>query len=132
MSERTRITTADDLIALNRSVLEYGGGQHGVEYETGLRYAAERPWLAFGDIQVYPTPFDKGAVLMENIIRTSPFREGNKRTGFVAGAALIHVLTGRKVLASASEVVQVSKAVEDKSLDLAALSEWFEAHTRAP
>ena len=44
------MATADDLIALNRRVLEYGGGQHGVEYETGLRYAAERPWLAFGDI----------------------------------------------------------------------------------
>jgi prophage maintenance system killer protein len=126
------MATADDLIALNRRVLEYGGGQHGVEYETGLRYAAECPWLAFGDIQMYPTPFDKGSVLMENIIRTSPFREGNKRTGFAAGAALIHVLTGTKVLASANEVVQVSKAVEDKSLDLAALSEWFEAHTCAP
>jgi hypothetical protein len=36
------------------------------------------------------------------------------------------------VLASANEVVQVSKAAEDKSLDLAALSEWVEAHTRAP
>jgi death-on-curing protein len=126
------MTTADDLIALNRRVLEYGGGQHGVEHETGLRYAAERPWLAFDDIQMYPTPFDKGAVLMENVIRTNPFMEGNKRTAFAAGAALIHVLTGKKVLASANEVVRVSKAVEDKSLDLAALSEWFETHTRAP
>ena len=80
---------------------------------------------------MYPTPFNKGAVL-KNIIRTNPFREGNKRTGFAAEASLIHVLTGRKVLASANEVVQVSKAVEDKSLDLAALSEWVEAHTRAP
>ena len=126
------MVTADDLIALNRRVLENGGGRHRVEHETGLRYAAERPWLAFGGIQVYPTPFDKGAVLMENIIRTNPFREGNKRTGFAAGAALIHVLTGRIVLASANEVVRVSKATEDKSLDLAALSEWFEEHTRAP
>ena len=81
---------------------------------------------------MYPTPFNTGAVLMENIIRTNPFREGNKRTGFAAEASLIHVLTGRKVLASANEVVQVSKAAEDKSLDLAALSEWVEAHTRAP
>ena len=59
-------------------------------------------------------------------------REGNKRTGFAAGAALIHLVTGKKVLASANEVVRVSIAVEEKSLDLAALSEWFEAHTRAP
>ena len=132
MSEQTRRVTADDLIALNKRVLEYGGGQHGIEHETGLRYAAERPWLAFGDIEMYPTPFEKGAVLMENVIRTSPFREGNKRTGFAAGAALIHVLTSGKVLASGNEVVRVSKAVEEKSLDLAALSEWFEAHTRAP
>ena len=132
MSEQTRRVTADDLIALNKRVLEYGGGQHGIEHETGLRYAAERPWLAFGDTHMYPTSFEKGAVLMESIIRANPFREGNKRTGFVAGAALIHVLTGRKVLASANEVVRVSKAAEDKSLDLAALSEWFEEHTRAP
>ena len=75
-------------------------------------------------------------MLMENIIRTNPFRESNKRSGFAAGAAPIHILTGRKVLASANEVVQVSKAAEDKSLHLAALfewfEEWFEAHTRAP
>lgn len=126
------MVTADDLIALNRRVLEYGGGQHRVEHETGLRYAAERPWLTFGDVEMYPTPFDKGAILMENVIRTSPLREGNKRTGFATGAALINVLTSGKVLASANEVVQISKAVEEKSLDLAALSEWFEAHTRAP
>ncbi len=126
------MVTADDLIALNRRVLENGGGRHRIEHETGLRYAAERPWLAFGDTHMYPTSFEKGAVLMESIIRASPFREGNKRTGFVAGAALIHVLTGRKVLASANEVVRVSKAAEDKSLDLAALSEWFEEHTCAP
>jgi prophage maintenance system killer protein len=126
------MVTADDLFALNRRVLENGGGRHGVEHETGLRYAAERPWLAFGDTHIYQTSFEKGAVLMESIIRANPFREGNKRTGFVAGAALIHVLTGRKVLASANEVVRVSKAAEDKSLDLAALSEWFEEHTRAP
>src|SRR3712207_5813654 len=104
------MVTADDLIALNRRVLEYGGGQHGVEHETRLRYAAERSWLTFGDVEMYPTPFDKGAVLMENVIRTSPFREGNKRTGFAAAAALINVLTSGKVLASANEVVQVSKA----------------------
>ena len=70
MSEQTRRVTAGDLIALNKRVLEYGGGQHGIEHETGLRYAAERPWLAFGDIEMYPTPFEKGAVLMENVIRT--------------------------------------------------------------
>jgi death-on-curing family protein len=126
------MVTADDLIALNSRVLENRGGRHGVEHETGLRYAAERPWLAFSDTHIYPTSFEKGAVLMESIIRANPFREGNKRTGFAAGAALIHVLTGRKVLASANEVVRVSKAAEDKSLDLAALSEWFEEHTCAP
>ncbi len=132
LSERTQIVTADDLIALNRRVLEYGGGQHGIEHETGLRYASERTWLVFDDIEMYPTPFDKGAVLMENVIRTSPFEEGNKRTGFAAGAALIHFLTSGKVLASGNEVVRVSKAVEEKSLDLAALSKWFKVHTCAP
>jgi prophage maintenance system killer protein len=81
---------------------------------------------------MYSSPYDKGAVLMENIIRTSPFRDGNKRTGFAAGAALIHILTGGRVLASSDEVIRVSTAVEDQSLDLMALSGWFEDHTHTP
>ncbi len=133
MSDRTQLVTVDDLITLNKRVLEYGGGRHEIQHEIGLRYAVERPWFVFGGIEMFPTPYNKGAILMANIIQTTPFREGNKRTGFAAGAALIHVLTGWRVLVSADEVVRVSKAVENKSLDLTALSEWFENHTsRAP
>ena len=126
------MVTVADLIALNKRVLGYGGGQHGIQHEIGLRYAVDRPWFAFSGIQMFPTPYAKGAVLMENIIQTNPFRDGNKRTGFAAGAALIHVLTRKGVLASTDEVVRVSKAVENKTLDLMALSEWFENHVHAP
>ena len=129
MSERTQVVTVDDLIALNKWVLEYGGGRHGIQHEIGLRYAVGRPWFKIGGIEMFPSPYEKGGILMENIIQTTPFKEGNKRTGFAAGAALIHVLTGWRVLVSTDEVVRVSKAVENKSLDLTALSEWFENHT---
>lgn len=132
MSDRTYVATVDDLIALNKKVLDYGGGQHAIQHETSLRHAVARPWIALSGIQMYPTPYDKGAVLMENIIQTKPFRDANKRTAFAAGATLIHLLTSGRVLALNDEVVRVSNAVEYKSIDLTALAEWFEDHTRFP
>lgn len=99
MSEPERLFTAEELIELNREVLGYGGGRHGdVRYMSGLLYALDRPWLAFqGAEPIYPEPHDKAAALMEIIIRTHPFVDGNKRTAFVAGATLLRMLSGQSM-----------------------------------
>jgi death-on-curing protein len=91
LSEPERIFTAEDLIELNREVLGYGGGRHGgVRYESGLLIALDKPWFAFGGSPpLYPEPHDKAAALMESLIRTHPFVDGNKRTAYVAGITLL-------------------------------------------
>ena len=45
---------------------------------------------------MYPTHYAKAAALME-IIRDHAFVDGNKRTGQLAGAALLRVLSGRRL-----------------------------------
>ncbi len=127
MSDPERIFTAEDLIELNREVLGYGGGGHsGVRYESGLLYALDRPWFAFyGQEPLYPEPYDKAAALMETLIRSHPFVDGNKRTAYVAGVALLRFLTGERVEVPPEEALVVCQSVESKDWDTKELSAWF-------
>ena len=127
MSEPERLFTAQDLIELNREVLRYGGGRHGdVRYMSGLLYALDRPWLSFrGAEPLYPEPHDKAAALMEIIIRSHPFVDGNKRTAFVAGVTLLRMLSGKRVNVPPEEVLAVCQSIEHKDWGTEELSAWF-------
>ncbi len=126
MSEPKRLFTAEALTELNREVLRYGGGVHGVRYNSGLLYALDRPWFAFSGVEpLYPEPHDKAAALMESIIRNHPFVDGNKRTAYIAGRTLLRLLTGARVEATPEEALAVCLAVERKDWSTAELSAWF-------
>lgn len=130
MSGPERIFTAEDLIELNREVLGYGGGRHGpVRYRSGLLYALDKPWFSFaGTKPLYPEPHDKAAALMETLIRTHPFVDGNKRTAFVAGVTLLRWLSGMRVEATPEEALAACQAVESKEWGVEELSTWFRNH----
>ena len=127
MSESERIFTAEDLIELNREMLDYGGGHRGgVRYESGLLYALDKPWFVFaGSTPLYPEPHDKAAALMETLIRTHPFVDGNKRTAYTAGITLLRYLTGERVDASSEEALAVCQSVERKDWGTEELSAWL-------
>ena len=67
----------------------------------------------------------KVAALMEIIIRDHAFVDGNKRTGQLAGAALLRVLSGRRLYVPKQEGVRVCLAVESRRIDAAALAAWL-------
>jgi death on curing protein len=127
LNEPERIFTTEDLIELNRAVLDYGGGRYGgVRYESGLLYALDKPWFSFAGAQpLYPEPHDKAAALMEVLIRSHPFVDGNKRTAFVAGVTLLRYLTGERVEVSPEEALAVCQSVESKDWGTEELSAWF-------
>ena len=127
MEGRPQAVTVEDLITLNKRALRRGGGEHGIRYESTLHYAVDRPFLAFGGRPMYPSPYAKAAALMEIIVQGHPFENGNKRTGLAAGAALLRVLTGKVIAVPTAEAIRVSKAVEAKKMDTAALARWFYA-----
>lgn len=44
-----------------------------------LASCLERPWLIFGAVPLYPTPFDKAAAVLDSVTRNHPLVDGNKR-----------------------------------------------------
>ena len=102
-----------------------GGGVSGVRDRARLEYAVDRPFLIFNDQPRYPTHYAKAASLMEIIIRDHAFVDGNKRTGQLAGAALLRILSGRRLYVTKQESVQMCLAVEARKIDTSALAAWL-------
>lgn len=55
-----------------------------------LSLALERPWLTFGDEELYPTVWLKAAALMDSIQSSHPLYDGNKRVGVLLAGHLLH------------------------------------------
>lgn len=99
----------------NQSNAASSGRHDSVRYENGLLYALDKPWFSFAGAEpLCPEPHDKAAALMETLIRTHPFVDGNKRTAYVAGITLLRYLTGERVEASPEEALSVCQSVERK------------------
>lgn len=117
---------------MNRRVTQpqYGGGSHGIRYESGLYSAAARPWGSYFGVETFPSPYGKSAALMEGIIRNHPFVDGNKRTAFIVGVQLLQkLLPGKEVRSTPQDEVEVTSAVERRRMDTADLAAWFEEHS---
>ncbi|MCZ9293800.1 type II toxin-antitoxin system death-on-curing family toxin [Corynebacterium meitnerae] len=54
-----------------------------------LAAALERPWLTFEGMDLYPGVWLKAAALMDSIISTHPFVDGNKRSGVLLAVLLL-------------------------------------------
>jgi death-on-curing protein len=117
-----------DLVWLNITVVRQTGGSSGVRNAGSLEAVVARPYGGYGEVELFPTPFDKAAALMESVIQHHPFVDGNKRTGLLAGAALLY-LAGYDFAAPRNEMVEVAVALAEHKIGTEELSRWFEAHT---
>ena len=129
MSNVPRPLTVEDLVILNRRAVLIGGGMSGVRDRARLEYAVDRPFLVFNDQPLYPPHQAKAAALMEIIIRDHAFVDGNKRTGLLAGAALLRILSGRRLYVTKQESVRTCLAVESGKIQTAALAAWLYARS---
>jgi len=73
-----------------RVIIRGGGGLEGIRDAPLLHAAVARPFATFGEVELYPTDFDKAAALFHSLIKSHPFRDGTKRTAFAAAVYFLH------------------------------------------
>lgn len=71
------------VINLHGVIIERYGGIKGIRDIKALESAISRPFMTFDQIDLYPTPIEKAAALIESLISNHPFLDGNKRIGYV-------------------------------------------------
>ena len=71
------------VVNVHEILIEKFGGIHGIRDIKLLESAITRPFMTFDQQDLYPSPTEKAAALIESIISNHPFLDGNKRIGYV-------------------------------------------------
>jgi death on curing protein len=71
------------VISLHGILIEKFGGSNGIRDYNALESAIARPFMTFDKQDLYPSPIEKAAALIESLISNHPFIDGNKRIGYV-------------------------------------------------
>jgi len=122
--------SAEDLLVLHAMIIGATGGSNGVRDPHLLASIAEKPAACFAGSDLYPTPWNKAAILFEGLVNYHVFVDGNKRTGFVATARFLS-LNGYTLTASNEDVVRTTLNIATKDISQEELAKWIETNSRA-
>ena len=76
--------STDEAIRIQSVLIEKFGGTDGLRDKNLLESALMRPYQTFDNKDLYPTPSEKAAAIIESVLINHPFIDGNKRFGYVA------------------------------------------------
>mgnify|MGYP003331989979 CR=1 FL=1 len=77
------------IIEIHKILIDKYGGVHGVKDFSLLDSALHRPFATFDTKELYPTPIEKAAALLQSIVNNHPFNDGNKRIGYFLCRSLL-------------------------------------------
>lgn len=72
-----------DVINIHNILIDKFGGVKGIRDIGSLESAINRPFAMFDNQDLYPSPSEKAAAILESILINHPFIDGNKRTAYV-------------------------------------------------
>jgi len=81
--------TIGEAIKIHNILIERFGGTPDLRDKNLLETALLRPYQTFDKIELYGTPIEKAAAILESIVINHPFIDGNKRFGYVAMRLLL-------------------------------------------
>jgi death-on-curing protein len=113
--------------AIHNDQLREHGGLPGTRDENVLESALARPrqkWHYADDIDI---PMLAAAYAF-GFVRNHPYRDGNKRIGFLAMATFLGI-NGHDLSATDADVVTAILALAEGSLSEEALAEWIRQHS---
>ena len=121
--------TFEQILAIHDNQIELYGGSHGIRELTLFESAIMRPQTTFGGNDLYPSVFEKAAVLMHSLVMNHAFVDGNKRTGTVSALVFLEV-NGYKIVANQNELMNFSLDITSKKMDTKLIAVWLKKHSK--
>ena len=120
--------TITDIELIHMQVIDVSGGSHGVRDKNRLESAlASQFQEVFGE-DLYPTVYEKAAVLTRGVIADHPFVDGNKRTGLMAGLVFLNLNGIDTSELSDKELEDFAVQIAVEHLDVPVIAAWLKAH----
>ena len=125
MNEPVWLLDAAILIAHEISLANHGGSE-GIRDPHLLASALARPKNLFAYEK--PDLYEMAAAYTLGIVKNHPFVDGNKRTGFLAGAVFLE-LNGENLVASEPEATRIIIGVAAGAVSEQQLADWYRDNT---
>ena len=117
----------EEAIQIHGLLIQKFGGSTGLRDPESLKSALARPYQTFEDQNLYPTPEEKAAAILESVITNHPFIDGNKRLGFVL-MKLILLEVDLSLSATYDEVYNFIIQVARGEHDTTSITKWIKFH----
>jgi len=118
-----------EVLEIHSILIERFGGSSGIRDKELLNSALKRPYQTFDSQELYPTPIDKAAAIIESVVKNHPFTDGNKRTGYVL-ARLLLMKENQDIVANQEQKYQFVIAISKGELNFEQIREWLEKNSR--
>jgi len=115
----TEYVTIADALFFHRLLIERYGGAAGLRDAGALESALHRPQTGYYDSLIHE------AALLESLIQSHPFIDGNKRVTFAVTDVFLRVNGCRITADSEAIYATLMKLFEQKTLDLEHLVTWL-------
>jgi death-on-curing protein len=116
--------TLEDALRIHIILADRFGGATGVRDKKLLESALQRPYQTFDKKDLYGSPIEKAAVLIESIIINHPFVDGNKRFGYVAMRLLL-MESGFDISATENEKYNFVILIAKGDMKFNGICEWI-------
>lgn len=118
-----------EALEIDALLIERFGGAHGIRDKQLLDSALKRPYQTFDGQDLYLSPIEKAAALLESIVKNHPFNDGNKRTGYVL-ARLLLMDENLTIHTSQQEKYEFVISISTGNLNFDQIKEWLKRNTR--
>lgn len=116
----------EDAIEFHDILIRTFGGSSGLRNKEALASALMRPFQTFNGHELYPSPAEKAAAILESIISNHPFIDGNKRIGFVIMRMTLLDL-GYDLIATEDEKFEFILTVAKGEIEFQEIRKWISA-----
>ncbi len=122
--------TITDIELIHMQIIDASSGSHGVRDKNRLESAlASQFQEVFGE-DLYPTVYEKAAVLASGIIADHPLVDGNKRTGLMVGLVFLNLNGIDTSELSDKELEDFAVQIAVERLDVPVIAAWLKAHSK--
>ena len=116
-----------EALQIHEILINTFGGSHGIRDINLLDSALSRPFQTFDGKELYPSPIEKAASLIESILLNHPFIDGNKRTGYVI-MRLFLINEGLDIKASQKDKYDFVIRIASGNFKLIDILNWLNNH----
>jgi death-on-curing protein len=120
---------AEQILFIHARLIAETGGSLGLRDLGMLLSVAAQPQASYGSQGLYPDVFSTAAALLESLVQSHPFVDGNKRTAIVS-AGLFLLQNRRRLTAAQNELERFALRVALKELTLEEMAAWLEEHSQ--